>query len=767
MEIKVKCRFIHFLTSRPIDKTAPLKKERDVKVKTVLIASTLLFVLLAISDTPLVTLALAETTPMKPEPFLFDPSKYYTIQEAEGEGPEYWVGAPGIFYDHEIETFWLVYRYRKPHPERGHKLVIAKSTDGVHFTDVWSASKSEFRFLNEAGKWVLGAWTISRSAILKDPHTNKFKLYVSLGDPAGVYKLDDVDDPAYFNPATSRLVLSRNVDATEWDSYAITYPWVAWVGDRYVMLYNGVPSSIAVYTFRNRIGLATSIDGESWTRHPDNPILEPGPNWLVHWDWLGVFQGSIMFLPEYWGVYYMSDAKTGLALWQPPPPPYRKLEKITVNAPLSIKEPISFLTSITAQGKTFFYYQAATSDGSIDLRVSVVERARIEKSFSPASARLGDIVGVQMKFYMELPYTSVTIVDKLPSELTYWGGFSDSLVPGAVPTVDGNTLTYTANTAGEHILNFNVKVTRAYDFDQTITNPVNATYQAPYYPYAYPDALLTSSADLSVKSFVPPSPSKSFSSISANLGDIVGVTAKFYVTSPYTTATIVDKLPSELLYWGGFSDNLVPSATPSVSGNTITYAANRAGEHILNFNVKVTTAYDFDKTITNKLDATYLAAYYPDYQYYYPDVLLTTLADLTIKSFMPSFSKSKTAGPDSITVSTSATWENTITINNPYTYIMNAKVTDNLGANLAVSIVSYSGGTPSLYLNKAGNQYRLSWGVSVAQGATATLVLQISTTGIKTLGDKVINSGATIKFLDPDGTQLSAKTSPIVVTVVP
>lgn len=417
-----------------------------------------------------------------PPPYLFDPSEYYTIREAEGSGRGYWIGPPGVFFDEETEIFWLVYRRRKPLPDRAHTLAIAKSTDGIHFTDVWSASKNQFPFPTVS---------LARSAILKDPETGKFKLYVNKGEPFEVYKLDDVDDPADFDPATAQLVLGRGAPG-EWDERSVTYPWIAWIEDRYVMLYSS----------SGYCGLATSFDGESWTKHPDNPILEPGT-----WEKKGVGGGTIMFLPDYWVMYYDGSkwgyyergVYTGLAVWRPSPPPYGKPEKITVDGPLlqgiePYYDALRFLTSVTVQGKTFFYYESGTSDGSVDLRVSVVERARIDKSFSVTSANLGDIVSVTIRLSMELPYSSVTVVDNLPEELSYWGGFTDNLVPGATPTVEENTLTYTTHKAGEHVITFNVKVDKVYNYDKILTNTAEATYQETYYP----DALLTSSASLTI-----------------------------------------------------------------------------------------------------------------------------------------------------------------------------------------------------------------------------------------------------------------------------
>jgi len=54
-----------------------------------------------------------------------------------------------------------------------------------------------------------------------------------------------------------------------WDSQGVRAPCVIFDGHKYEMWYNG--------TDRNyRIGYATSIDGITWTKHPDNPVFDLG-----------------------------------------------------------------------------------------------------------------------------------------------------------------------------------------------------------------------------------------------------------------------------------------------------------------------------------------------------------------------------------------------------------------------------------------------------------------------------------------------------------
>lgn len=71
----------------------------------------------------------------------------------------------------------------------------------------------------------------------------------------------------------------------EWDGSWIESPSVIFdsVSNEYLMWYNGVDTS----TWKVQIGLATSSDGTTWNKHPDNPILRTG-NWGEYDDiWLG------------------------------------------------------------------------------------------------------------------------------------------------------------------------------------------------------------------------------------------------------------------------------------------------------------------------------------------------------------------------------------------------------------------------------------------------------------------------------------------------
>ncbi|MBC7289293.1 MAG: hypothetical protein H5T86_14890, partial [Armatimonadetes bacterium] len=75
---------------------------------------------------------------------LFDPETGVTVREPLGEGPGWWAGAPSALYDASTGHFYLYYRYRKPRElGRGVECRIARSWDGLHFEDIWAATKEQ------------------------------------------------------------------------------------------------------------------------------------------------------------------------------------------------------------------------------------------------------------------------------------------------------------------------------------------------------------------------------------------------------------------------------------------------------------------------------------------------------------------------------------------------------------------------------------------------------------------------------------------------
>lgn len=127
-------------------------------------------------------------------------------------------------------------------------------------------------------------------------------------------------------------------------------------------------------------------------------------------------------------------------------------------------------------------------------------------------------------------------------------------------------------------------------------------------------------------------------------------------------------------------------------------------------------------------------------------------------------------GPAAVPLRTKESWNFTILVTNIYDYeIYNLTVKDHFGANLDVAFLSSTKGTYTQYTNKPGRQQRFTWTIeSLAPFETVTLKLEVST-GLNpakkqqftSAGLKILNSGATVKWVNASGRQGSAESGQI------
>jgi len=95
----------------------------------------------------------------------------------------------------------------------------------------------------------------------------------------------------------------------EWDDRCVGWQRILYDRDQglYIMLYTGQNAS----TGRVQVGIATSEDGETWEKHPDNPFLTPGA--ASEWDSSNVAEADVIKRgDEYW-IYY--NGSTTAASW--------------------------------------------------------------------------------------------------------------------------------------------------------------------------------------------------------------------------------------------------------------------------------------------------------------------------------------------------------------------------------------------------------------------------------------------------------------------
>jgi hypothetical protein len=210
-----------------------------------------------------------------------------TLLSPSDTGRGHWVGAPCV-HRHGDETY-LAVRWRTP-DERGHAVSLYEYGG--------PDSLSERTRLTAAD---LGVVSVERAALCTDPRTGDLQCYLPVdrgGNDWVIQKLADVTDPASFDPTTAHTVLTPTPGTT--DAGTVKDPVVDVVGGRYFMFYAGADG------LSEQAHLATSVDGETWTKHPENPVLgraywhdhhvrvsavvpaTDAPAWLLFYDGSGV-----------------------------------------------------------------------------------------------------------------------------------------------------------------------------------------------------------------------------------------------------------------------------------------------------------------------------------------------------------------------------------------------------------------------------------------------------------------------------------------------
>ena len=309
---------------------------------------------------------------------LFDPARGTTVVEPPGSGQGWWAGAPGACWTGD--RFYLVYRLRRPQPERGGETRIGVSEDGVRFETVWAARKEDF-----------GTASIERSALLRTDD-GLWRLYVSYVDGAdGRWRIDLLEAPApdAFDPASRIPILT----AADIDAEGVKDPWVCRLGGEWWMIasYAPTPARLAadraelhatrdVYNTgltKSLTGLATSADGRRWDWQ--GSLLEPPESgWdayatrlnTVVWRppvWIGFYDGSASVAENYeerCGVAYSLD----LRHWRRASP-----TGPLIGAARPGPGGVRYVEAVQTPDWIRFYYEWTRPDGSHELRTSLVE----------------------------------------------------------------------------------------------------------------------------------------------------------------------------------------------------------------------------------------------------------------------------------------------------------------------------------------------------------------------------------------------------------
>jgi len=193
---------------------------------------------------------------------IIDANQDYTvILEPEEDTPEWWAGAPSVTRG-EDGTFYLAARMREgrsPRGLRGYEIRLLASADGRSFETI-------HRLTRQAA----GVPGFERPALVRDPDTGRFRLYgcAALESGWSILRFDDVDDPADFDAATARVVLTPE-GHDDGFAHVVGYkdPVILWDGTRWRLFVIG-------HDFVERIHQFASDDGETWHRLGGYPVME-------------------------------------------------------------------------------------------------------------------------------------------------------------------------------------------------------------------------------------------------------------------------------------------------------------------------------------------------------------------------------------------------------------------------------------------------------------------------------------------------------------
>ena len=286
------------------------------------------------------------------------------VVESPGAGPGYWAGGPSAALDAD-GSIYLAYRLRRPVGEgRGYANIVARSDDGVGFTNVVTLGCASF-----------GAESLERPALVRRPGGG-WRIYVSCATPGTKHwrvVAIDADEPGGFDAGNARTVLPGD------EGFGVKDPVVLASGRGWQMWLCCHPLERDADADRMTTAYATSSDGLEWEVHGTALAGRPG-----EWDARGARVTAVETDGSETVAYYDGRASaednaeemTGIAKGSSPAHLVALAGGPAAVSPYGSGS-LRYLTFVDlAGGGRRLYYEATRRDGAHDLRTEYVLPSR-------------------------------------------------------------------------------------------------------------------------------------------------------------------------------------------------------------------------------------------------------------------------------------------------------------------------------------------------------------------------------------------------------
>ena len=303
----------------------------------------------------------------------FDAASGIVVMEPERNESGYWVGCPTIL--HDGAHFWMTYRRRRPRgaeAERGWRCAVARSTDGIHFEDIWHVHKDELK-----------TTSMERFCLFRRS-TDGYRLFLSYVDPQdNRWRIDalDADEPGGLDIGRAAPVLTAASTSTEGvkDPYVLQIGPVTYLFASYAEARQGVGSeahaTADIYNVgatTHPTGLATSLDGMDFAWQ--GSVLDVGEGWDRYQARLNsivpVLGGYVGFYDGSAGHHENYEERCGIAVSSD----LYRWRRVSTKKPWVISNQgtgsVRYVDAMILGGKWWIYYEMSRANGAHELRLA-------------------------------------------------------------------------------------------------------------------------------------------------------------------------------------------------------------------------------------------------------------------------------------------------------------------------------------------------------------------------------------------------------------